>query len=242
MNRVKVESMEQFETLIDEGYTESIEDMARYLRISNTKARGLLKHAFRIELSESLYHEYKQGFNTKVPRIYYSEKEVLRYLISKNMIQVYYHDPRQSFTDKKVSRETQINNEYLLKDISMTKTLFIVSQSISNILIEESDYHFDFTEKRKGKLVDWYINRDSDIDLFDVSGKELYENILKTRNDVYTKSDYVKYTNMIKRGFYIRFQVGRSDNRYIHSVNQLKRSEQKRFIVEWIKNIASDKW
>lgn len=91
-------------------------------------------------------------------------------------------------------------------------------------------------------MVDWYISRDSDIDLFDVSGKELYENILKTRNDVYTKSDYVKYTNMIKRGFYIRFQVGRSDNRYIHSINQLKRSEQKRFIVEWIKNIASDKW
>lgn len=234
--------MKVFDKYIDEGFFSSIEDTALFLGVSSTKARGLLKHAPKIELSESLYHEYKQGFNTKVPRIYYSEKEVLRYLISKNMIKVYYHDPRQSFTDKEVSRETQINNEYLLKDISMTKTLFIVSQSISNILIEESDYHFYFTEKRKGKLVDWYISKDSDIDLFDVSGKELYENILKTRNDVYTKSDYVKYTNMIKRGFYIRFQVGRSDNRYIHSINQLKRSEQKRFIVEWIKNIASDKW
>lgn len=227
--------MSELDKYIDRGYVSSIEEMAYFLGVSGTKARGLLKNAPKIELNESLYHEYKQGFNTKVPRIYYNEKDVLIYLITENIVRVYYHDPRQAFTDNPINAEKRINNSYLLNDMFMTKLLFNISQSVIEIIIEENGYSFFSTEQHKGKLVDWYISKDNSLDLFNTNDNHVYENILKNKKDIYTKSDYVKYLNMIKRGFYIRFQVGKSDNRYIHSVNQLKESEQKDFITNWIK-------
>lgn len=241
MNKIKVINKKEFDVYLGKGYFSDIDDVANFLGVSNTKARTLVKRAPKIELSESFYQERKKMLPKKIPRIYYNEQEVLKYLITENMIQVYYHDPRQFLTDDSVRKEKKVENDSLLKDMYMTETLFIVSQSINDIIISESDYSYYFTDNYKGKRTDWYIHKNTDIDLYDIGCEKLYGNILKTRDSVYTKSDYVKYTNMIRRGFYIRFQVGKSDNRYIHSVNQLKKSELRSFVLNWVKDKANDK-
>lgn len=238
-----VSNFEELDHYITKGYVESIDDFSRMLGTKETKTRALLKNAPRIELNEKFYQEYNKSMRGKVYRFYYNQEEALKYMFENELIKVYYHDPRRAFTEHPISKEEQVESKKLTNDIFLTKILLNVSMSITDIIIQEYNYNLFVSERYKGKQVDFYVHKDdyNNIDLFTDTpggGCRLYKEIFKTKDDIFSKNEYVKYSNMIKRGFYIRFQIGKGYNRYIHSVRELQRSELKCFVTDWIKDFT----
>lgn len=229
MNSITVDSSEMLSKYKNKGYSSDIESISMLLGVGITKARTLVKNAPKIKLNEKLFYEMREKELFTVSRYYYSDDEVMKYLIENELITVSYHDPQKAFFKNGVDKETVIDKKYLLKHISSVTALLGISKNVSDIIINEYGYEVFPVVLNSGEKVEWYVKEDE---------CDLVDNWIVKKEEIYTKNDYVRYTNMIKRGFYLKFQIGKGNNKYIHTVKEMRESNETAFITYWADRLS----
>lgn len=220
-----VNDREQLQEYERKGYTSSITDISILLDVKETKARELLKGVSRIDISERLYNELKKE-RLKAYRSYYNPTNVLLYLFrhedERYKITVFYGDMRKVISKENVSGdEIKINEDYLIEHLPTFFFVLQVSKSINDIVIEDLGYQFLMYGKDNEVI---YSNDKDD---------------LKTYKELTEKSTLIKYTRMIKRDFYIRFQIGKRKNLYFQSIRRHKIGDWKERIIKLIEDYES---
>lgn len=221
MNRVKVESMEQFETLIDEGHHQRATDVISLLGTSQTKGRELLKGINRIDVSEKLYHEIKKKYGN-ASRSYFNDYEVFKELVDRgtsNGISVSFGDMRKVFSKvNTVGNEIYLNKTFILENSFHFYMLFKWSKPIKDIILDDLGYSYNV------------IFSDDDTIMYAKKDDVEY----KTEKEIIDKSLVVKYTRMIHRDFYVKFTVGKKNIKYFQSMGLVRAKGLRPDIESWI--------
>lgn len=223
MNSIKISTMKEYDSHRQtKGYKSDITDLCYMLGVSLRKARTLLKNAPRIELSESLYQQVKKK-ESEAARVYYRDSKVVSYLIENDVIEVSYHDPREAYINDNPAGVQIMDKQFLIDNIGFTTILLSFSRTVKEFIINDNGYEF--------------LNIQGNKEVYIHDGDQME---IKYEGEIYSKSDVVKYTNLIKRGFFIRFKVGERTVKYIQSQRLINEKGFGGIVRWWLKKYDAE--